>query len=251
MQHFFTKIEDWKISDKNIANQISKVLRWKVWDKICILDWNWKKEICEISNIEKKFLEVKILEEKILNKEEFFSEKSWRKKINLFFVLPKSKDKFEFILQKWTELWVNEFHPLYSDFCNAKYPNKIERNNLIIQEAAEQSERIFLPELKEFKKFWDIFENNPLNPLCQGETAPEFYFFDSRLFKEWQENKSQFDLIKNSLYWNEVNLIIWPEWGFSENEAELARENNCEFLTLWENILRLETAIICAISRVN
>lgn len=255
MQHFFTKIENWKILDKNIANQISKILRWKPWDKICILDWNWKKEICEILNIEKKFIEVKILEEKIFDKEKFFK---MRKKINLFFVLPKSKEKFEFILQKWTELWINEFNPITSDFCNAKYSNKIERNNLIIQEAAEQSERIFLPELKDFKKIWEIFseknkENYPLNPPKIGGNNLEkkFYFFDSRLFKEWQENKSQFDLIKNSSYWNEVNLIIWPEWGFSESEAELARENNCEFLTLWENILRLETAIICAISRVN
>lgn len=243
MQHFFTKIEKsenqniWKISDKNIVNQISKILRWKIWDKFFVLDWKWEKILCEILNIEKKFLEVKILEKNFFDKEKFFET---RKKINLFFVLPKSKEKFEFILQKWTELWINEFHSLYSDFCNAKYPNKIKRNNLIIKEAAEQSERFFLPELKDFKKFSDIFElkNN-------------FYFFDSRLFKEWQENKSQFDLIKNSSYWNEVNLIIWPEWGFSEDEAELARKNNCEFLTLWENILRLETAVICAISRVS
>jgi len=148
--------------------------------------------------------------------------------------------KFEFILQKWTELWVNEFHPITSDFCNAKYSNKIERNNLIIKEAAEQSERLFLPELKEFWKFEKIFSKKE-----------KFYFFDSRLFKKWEKNKTQFDLIKNSSYPNEVNLIIWPEWGFSEKESELARKNNCEFLSLWENILRLETAVICAISRIN
>lgn len=262
MQHFFTKIETtkntdnsenkniwdiWKISDKFIVNQIIKILRSKTWDKFYILDFDWKNQtekiLCEIILIEKKFLEVKILEKIFLDKEKFFSEDKkfwWNKKINLFFALPKSKEKFEFILQKWTELWINEFHPISSDFCNAKYPNKIERNNLIIQEAAEQSERFFLPELKEFGKFEEIFKlkNN-------------FYFFDSRLFKEWQQNNTQFDIIKKSSYWNEVNLIIWPEWGFSEKEAELARKNNCEFLSLGKNILRLETAVICAISRVN
>ena len=254
MQHFFTKIEDiqndiWKIKDKTIVNQVSKILRSKIWDCFFILNWEWEKNFCKILNIEKKFLEIKILKKSFFDKEKFFWEEKnnfwWNKKINLFFALPKSKEKFEFILQKWTELWVSEFHPIYSDFCNAKYSNKFERNNLIIKEAAEQSERIFLPELKNFKKFWEIFSKKNF-----------FYFFDSRLFDEeniWKswKNKTQFDLIKNSSYWNEINLIIWPEWGFSEKESELARKNNCEFLSLWKNILRLETAVICALSRIN
>lgn len=266
MQHFFTKLENinnfnnlknpdnknifniwniYKLSDKIIVNQISKILRSKIWDKFFVLDWKWEKILCEITLIEKKFLEVKILEKNFLSKEKFFKQ---NKKINLFFVLPKSKEKFEFILQKWTELWINEFHPITSDFCNAKYSNKIERNRMIIKEASEQSERIFLPELKEFWKFEKIFE-------LKNTKKNNFYFFDSRLFDEkniWKswKNKTQFDLIKNSSYWNEVNLIIWPEWGFSEKEIELARKNNCEFLSLGKNILRLETAVICAISRV-
>ncbi|MCD5382862.1 16S rRNA (uracil(1498)-N(3))-methyltransferase [Candidatus Gracilibacteria bacterium] len=244
MQHFFTKIEFLsdekfgKITEKSIINQFTKILRGKIGDKIFVLDGKGGKFLCEIIGIEKKFFEIKILEKIFLDKEKFFSDDKnfgGNKKINLFFALPKSKEKFEFILQKGTELGVCEFHPFFSDFCNAKYPNKIERNNLIIKEASEQSERFFLPKLKDFNKFEKIFDEKE-----------KFYFFDSR----GENLKSQFDIIKNGGYPQEINLIIGPEGGFSEKEVQTAKEKNCEFLTLGTNILRLETAIICAISRI-
>ena len=43
---------------------------------------------------------------------------------------------------------------------------------------------------------------------------------------------------------NDVNIFVWPEWGFDESEINNFEENNFIPATLWENILRCETAAI-------
>jgi 16S rRNA (uracil1498-N3)-methyltransferase len=40
----------------------------------------------------------------------------------------------------------------------------------------------------------------------------------------------------------DVNIFIWPEWGFSEEEIENFLKNNFKKVFLWNRILRTETA---------
>lgn len=231
MQHFFTEIINWKIKDERVVYQLWRVLRWKIWDSFFILDWKWWRDLYEITGFSKKDISVK----KIVN-ENFYSLQGARK-INLFFAIPKSKEKFEFIIQKWTELWVSEFHPVITDFSQGKYPFKKERFDLICMESAEQSERIFLPKLFDFKKFEEVFDMK-LNGLN--------LFFHSR----WENQKSQFDILQEQKGANEINLFIWAEWWFSDNELSSVKEKWFEILTLWEGVLRMETAVIVALGRV-
>lgn len=237
MQYFFTKIEDWKIKNERVVYQLWRVLRWKIWDKFFALNWEWKKEFYEIIWFSKKEIDVKIIHFEQKNNEN--SEKNIKKIINLFFWIPKSKDKFEFILQKWAELWVSNFFPIKSDFSQWKFPFKKERFELIICEACEQSERLFLAKLNDFETF-----ENHLKKINKWALN---LFFDPR----WKKLKSQFDLLSEQKKSEEINLFIWPEWGFSEKELNFAKENNFQFTTLWENILRMETAVIVALWRIN
>lgn len=257
---FFTEIIGNKIKDPRIVHQIWVVLRWKVWDKFCILDWNWWKTHIETTWFSKKEIEIKILKKEVHENKD--------KTIRLFQWLPKMKSKWEFILQKWTELWVTEFIPISSDFSQAKYPINIERDMMIIKEAAEQSERLFLPKLSfrtsilrsftakdewcGIHSFEEIFSSlrggiavKQADVAIQIPHLSKFYFFDS----EDTKLPTQFDILDSISWEKEINLIIWPEWWFSEKEREIAKKH-CKFLSLGKNVLRLETAVIVALARI-
>ena len=47
---------------------------------------------------------------------------------------------------------------------------------------------------------------------------------------------------------NNVHLLIGPEGGFSEQEYEYAKKNQCGFISLGPRVLRTETAPIVAMS---
>ncbi len=229
MQYFITKIKGNKIIDKNLIHQIWKVLRGKVWDKLYLIDWKWKKDLIEIVRFSKKEIEFKIIRSQIEKIE------NW-KIIRLFQVLPKSKSKWEFIIQKWTELWVSEFIGIKSQYSQAKYSIWSSREKLVAKEACEQSQRLFIPKIKNIEKYDDIFKNYSWT----------FYFFDSAD----TSLPTQFE-IKDSKK-GEINMIIWAEWGFTKEERQLAwKQSNCTLLSLWKNILRLETATMVALSRIN
>lgn len=229
MQFFFTEIEGNKIKDARIVHQLWIVLRWKIWNKFFTLDWKWSKKMTEIVKFGKKEIDVKVLsEERIIIS---------NKKIRLFQWLPKLKSKWEFILQKWSELWVSEFVPVISEYSNAKYPTNTARENLIIIETSEQCERIFLPKIHEEIKLKEIF----------NKFEWDFYFFDS----SQKDLPDQFDIQDKIQNEKKINVIIWPEWGFSKEEINLIKkQKNCTFLSLWKNILRLETAVIVALARI-
>ena len=229
MQYFITNIKDNKITDKNLIHQIWRVLRSKVWDKLYFIDWNWKKQLVEITWFSKKEIDFEIIRTQIEKQED-------RKIIRLFQVLPKAKSKWEFILQKATELWVSEFVPVRSKFSQAKYASWSERDKIIVKEACEQSQWLYLAKINELEEFLNIFK----------KYSWVFYFFDSSN----QSLKTQFELGKEEN--NEINIIIWAEWGFTKEEVRYAKnQENCVALSLWNKILRLETAVIVALARIN
>ena len=233
MQYFIYPIDkNHTIKDKSLVNQIGKVLRWRVWDQCIVIDWKWKKDLIEITWFSKKEIIYKIISSEFVD--------SWSNKIEvrLFQVLPKSKSKWEFLLQKWTELWVTEFIPIISDYCQAKYTTWTDREKQILKEATEQSKRLFLPNISEQFSLNEVFSKYPST----------FYVFDSKDFKL----PTQFDIIDEIHKEKGINLLIWPEWWFSNSEMEfIHKQKNCILLSLWPNILRLETASLVALSRIN
>ena len=58
------------------------------------------------------------------------------------------------------------------------------------------------------------------------------------------DNKLKKELFTN----NSICILIGPEGGFSDEEINLARENNIKEITLGNNRLRSETAAIYLIS---
>ncbi|HPO06073.1 MAG TPA: RsmE family RNA methyltransferase [Candidatus Gracilibacteria bacterium] len=145
-------------------------------------------------------------------------------------VLPKSKDKWEFLLQKLTELGVNQIYPLQSEFGVGKYPADSERIQRILKEAAEQSEQFYLPTLFPLKSLSSFLAqtSNLIFGDLRGE-AEDLWTFLNRVKRE--------DL-------NKLIPLIGPEGGFSAAEIARFDEMKIKGIGLSKSVLRLETAAI-------
>lgn len=152
--------------------------------------------------------------------------------INLYQGLPKS-DKFEWIIQKCVELGVNSIIPFNSQRTIVKWDKKkekkkIERYNEISSSAAKQSKRSYIPIVENLIDFDDMIDklkekNIILAYENRGATLKEV-------------------LLKNKM--EEINIIIGPEGGFSEEEVKEFENINASIVNLGNRILRTETAAI-------
>lgn len=154
-------------------------------------------------------------------------------KITLVQSLPKA-DKFEWILQKNTELGVARFQPVITERSNIKLTpeareRKQERWRRIIKEAAEQSGRRIIPELEPIR--------------CWDEVIADFK--DELVLIPWEgeRTRSLKQVLKSLKVQPErITVLIGPEGGFSVGEVEKARDKGAIPVTLGPRILRTETA---------
>ena len=235
MQRFFIP-KDWIQQDTVTITgaplrQIGYVLRLKPTDRIIVQDNSgWEFEV-EIERITKEQALGKVI-----TKEPGQGEP--RVKITLYQALLKS-DKFELVLQKGVELGVSSFVPFISERCISRKESaaKIERWGKIIQEAAEQSERVVMPVLHPLISF---------EGACRSVKSPALML--------WEEEKSESlkQTLQNPPFKNAtgISLFIGPEGGFPESEKELARQNGIAVASLGKRILRAETAGLAAVSAI-
>ena len=230
MQRFYfqnlEKIDD-SITIKNpeILNQLNKVLRAKAWDEFAF--FNGKDDIDFI---------FKIIS---IEKREVYLEKQWVIEVDseidfdltIFWALPNKIDKIEYIIQKGVEVWVTGFFFFKWERSQKLIlsENKIERLNKIITEATEQSGRSRVPELIiEDDISLDDFKDNE-NIIFHTEDDKSSSLKDVKLdYNKW------------------INLFVWPEGWFSNDEVEVFEKLNFNKVHLWNRILRTETTWIVA-----
>lgn len=141
----------------------------------------------------------------------------------------KMNDRYEWFLEKATEIGITEITPIICDHSERKII-KTDRFDKIIQSAMKQSNQLHLPKLNEpilFKDFIKIKNKDQLYIAHCEET-----------------NKK---LLKEVLKPNEnATVLIGPEGDFSEKEIQLALEHNFIPVSLGNTRLRTETAAIVA-----
>lgn len=224
MQHFIIDAElsapNIQITDKNIAHQMKNVLRFKVGEEIIVLDGNGKKAKGQITELHKKGAVIELGETEVLP--------APKRRLRLYVGLSKKPSTFELIVQKATELGVTDIIPLAAERCQVKHLRKLERLEMIIKEASEQCERAYLPKLHDVTLINEIAEGLTL----VGDARDTDIELSKIEFKE-REN---------------INLVIGPEGGLTENEITELRKSGAKIFLLGENILRMETAAIAALS---
>ncbi|MEG1565160.1 MAG: RsmE family RNA methyltransferase [Bacilli bacterium] len=175
---------------------------------------------------------------KIVKVSQLSNEKKNRK-ITIGFAIPKG-DKIELILQKCTELGIDEFVLFSSErtigkISADKLDDKLNRYNKIVKEAAQQSKRISVPTVKYVGKLANLISLDIENKLVAYENAYE----------------RKINLIKSVYAYPSTLFITGPEGGFSEEEILFLEKNGFETISLGKNILRCETAPIYIASVVS
>ncbi len=141
----------------------------------------------------------------------------------------KLNDRFEWFLEKATEIGVSEITPIICEHSERKII-KTDRFEKIIQTAMKQSNQCYLPILNE--------------PISFGTFVAK-QILGQKLITHCEETNKK--TLKEILKINEnATILIGPEGDFSVKEIKLAIENNFIPVTLGNTRLRTETAAIVA-----
>ena len=141
----------------------------------------------------------------------------------------KMNDRYEWFLEKATEIGISEITPVICEHSERK-TIKAERYEKIIQSAMKQSLQCFLPKLNEVISFNAFMEQR-----SEGQ----------RLIAHCEETE-RFSLKSKIQSGQQTTILIGPEGDFSKAEIQLAKEKGFLPVMLGNNRLRTETAAVVA-----
>ena len=209
--------------DKSQSHYVSKVMRIKENEVFSLFNnsGEWEAKILTVSKSIVEFNVTKQLRQKENPKELWLA------------FSPIKSNYFNFMIQKATELGVTKFLPIIFDRTIVRKINK-ERLEKVIIEAAEQSNRIQVPNIEDSQKLNNFLDKNDVDLI----------------FTDLNSTNNKVDLKKLSN--KPTCIVVGPEGDFSESEREeILSYKSVQAIKINENILRSETAVISAISIIN
>jgi len=147
---------------------------------------------------------------------------------------PKSNDRFEWFLEKATEIGVTEITPIICERSERKMV-KYKRLQKVVQAAMKQSLRSYLPQLNEAVSLNDFLEKEQ----------------KGLRFIAHCEDSEKTDLARRVAPDQEVTVLIGPEGDFSHDEIKAAENRGFLSVSLGDARLRTETAALVACTIVN
>lgn len=216
------------------AHHALHVLRLTVGVVIGLLDGTGGFAQAEITAIGKRSCEVQVLK-----KEQAPPERPSR--IHLAVAPTKQMERFEWFLEKATEIGVDRITPLHTQRTE-RTKLRHDRMERILVGAMKQSQRRWLPQLDELTKLNDLMAAS--HSLSPGEARGLQKFFG------WCEGEhvdltSAYDPKKDAL------LLIGPEGDYTVEEAALLIAQGFKPVSLGKARLRTETAAIAACTWMN
>jgi 16S rRNA (uracil1498-N3)-methyltransferase len=211
------------------SKHIAKVLRLKEGDKINITDGKGNLYISEI--VESDIKQCKV---KIISKEAEVGKRNFS--VHIAIAPTKNIKRFEWFLEKCTEIGVDEITPLNCQFSERRHIRN-DRLNRVISSAMKQSVKMYHPVLNEMTGFEDFLSSDATNA-------------ENRFIAICDEEPK--DHLKNACeIGKDVVVIIGPEGDFSDKEKESAIEKGFQPVTISVSRLRTETAGVVACQIVN
>lgn len=236
------------IEDGELAHQMSAVLRLRADERVLLLDNSgWQYHVA-LSSIERGRITGTVEHKELAGGEP-------RTKLTLYVAVLRS-ERFEWVLQKGTELGVSAFVPLICERSTIADTDelserKLERWGRILREAAEQSRRGKLPRLAPALFFPAACDQAPQRGtallLWEGTGVPALrqVLRGSGLTSDIIDPESPAAAHPFS-----VALFSGPEGGFTPKELETAQRYGMIAVTLGPRTLRAETAPIVAASAI-
>lgn len=224
MQRYFTnnKLDNSFILSSDDTYHITKVMRMINGDKIEVV-YEQELYICEIVELEP------VVKSRIIEKTDELNELSYSVTIVQSLV---KEQKMDYILQKTTELGVNEIIPYQASRSivklDSKETKKVERWQKIVKEAAEQSKRVMVPVIS--------------NPITLSNLV-KLSDYDIKFLCTVNESSQNLKKVLSNLTGNvRMLFVIGPEGGFKEEEERKFLENGFVSVSLGSSVLRTETA---------
>jgi len=207
--------------DKEESKHIVRVLRKKENDKIHITNGKGFLFECEIMSALEKKCEVRIINSK------FFEPTAYH--LHLAVAPTKMNDRYEWFLEKATEIGIHEITPIICEHSERK-DVKIERFEKILLAAMKQSLQHYLPKLNLPISFSDFIKSQK----------------EGQLFIAHCEETDKKELSKEVKPTGNITVLIGPEGDFSEKEIKTALSVGYTPVSLGNTRLRTETAAIYA-----
>ncbi|MDY7396601.1 16S rRNA (uracil(1498)-N(3))-methyltransferase [Aureibaculum sp. 2210JD6-5] len=213
--------------DKTESKHIIKVLRKNTGDLLFITNGNGELFTSEIIIGNEKSCTVKINQVKT-------KKKPWNYYLHVAIAPTKNINRFEWFLEKATEIGIDEITPILCDRSERKVI-KMDRLSRILESAMKQSLKFQLPKLNNLTSFSDFIEQSKIE----------------NLFIAHCENTDKKTLKENLKPQQNATILIGPEGDFSTAEIKNAINNNFKPISLGESRLRTETAGIMATQLVS
>ncbi len=208
------------------AQHALKVLRLRIGSKIVVIDGKGTYSECEINSLDKRKLVARVLQ-----KIENYKSRPYR--IHIAIAPTKNMSRFEWFLEKATEMGIDEISPILTKNSERKHI-RAERLQKILISATKQSQKAFIPRL------------NPLQDLKSFiSTAANMEKYIAYCDYENKHLIRQLDAGKDVL------VLIGPEGDFNPKEIESIIEAGYKPIGLGKERLRTETAGIVATSTIH
>lgn len=232
-----------EIDDAALARQLGTVLRLGPGDTVTLLDNSGWEYAVTLGAIDRRHVYGTVAGKTLGNTEP-------RLKLTLYVALMRS-ERFEWVLQKGTELGISTFvpvvceHSMVDDIAQVK-ESKLERWQRIIKEAAEQSRRVKLPKLQPAMLFATACDHAARRSqaalLWEGKGASSLATIFPHVTADHASTPHTEPL--------SVSVLSGPEGGFSPAEIQTALRYHVRLATLGPRTLRAETAPIAAASAI-
>ena len=219
----FNKSDSDIILDKIDSKHLSKSLRKKVGDIIRITNGDGLEIKGNIIRLGKN-IKVNVIN-KVKHKKRAIS-------IHIAMSPLKNPSRFEWFVEKSTEIGISEITPLITKFSEKKKVN-ISRLNKIVINSMKQSNQFYLPKVNPITSFDEFLKLNK----------------DYKLIAHLKNNNS----FNNKSIGNKDKIVVMigPEGGFSEEEILKANKEKIKEISFGKNRFRSETAGVFAVSIIN
>jgi len=214
------KNEQQVVLDEDTSRHVVQVLRMKAGEQLNLTDGRGNLLTCVITEEHKKHCTVAV-------KQTHYTEPP-KRKVSIAISLLKNSNRFEWFLEKATEIGVNEIVPLICERTE-KEKFRYERMNTICISAMLQSQQCWLPVLYEPVEFEKVVIS------CQVQQKLIAHCEDGPKNQLTNQPVDQSSLI-----------LIGPEGDFAPKEIELALQNSYCPVSLGNTRLRTETAGVVA-----
>ena len=217
------------VLDEDSSKHIVQVLRMKVGEKLNLTDGKGNLLTCSITDGHKKHCLVKV-EEARCKAPAYRTGRQGTRRVSVAISLLKNTNRFEWFLEKATEIGVNEIIPLICERTE-KEKFRYDRMQGICVSAMLQSQQCWLPVLQEPVEFSKAVRESTAQQKFIGHCMEA----DNKRFLHQQTGTSSHCLI-----------LIGPEGDFTKEEIALALQNGFLPVSLGETRLRTETAGVVA-----